>query len=502
MTGYHDIKHDIENSRIILTDYNQEGIPELYKDVLIEKVSYELEASIQAPRALVLTKLLSALSISLQPLIDVQTPDGRIIPVSSYFLVIAGSGERKSGVEDKTYGFIGNRQKKLDVIYAGLMRDYSRKLVVLEEKQKALKKELRKSIAKGEDTEEIERRLEELFEAWPECPRDVQLVNTDTTSEAFIDGMSRGSKYAAIASGEGGSVLRSAVVRDYPMLNSLWGGETVKKKRKESRSSVVVDGRLSISLDVQPKVFYEFLKKHGKDLQASGFFARFFMAMPSSKIGDRYFQKPDKREVSYEEYEKRLENYLDKLPDVISGKEPRRVIKLSEEAEKKMISIMNAIEHELNPEGIFCGHEGYGSKHADKILRLACLLNVFEHGLDSDIHVGAINHALHLGMYFAGQHRKIFKTKSPEEQDDALLLDWVNQKRNQGVRYIKKNVIRRNVVGDLRNSKRLNPALERLEQRGEVRRYMADRTECVDLMPWLPVDWTTAMSLGHRPSSL
>ncbi|MEA3250607.1 MAG: YfjI family protein [Pseudomonadota bacterium] len=494
MSGYEDIRYAIENSRSILADYNQRESYKLFEDVLIEKVVCEISASIKAPRALVMTKVISALSIGLQPLVDVQTPDGRIIPTSEYFFIIAKTGERKSAAEKKIYKPIYGAQIEFDKIHAELMRHYRRKLVIFEEKLKALKKDLRKGVSKGEDTDEIERMIEELLEAWPEHPCHIQLVDTDITPEALIYGMSQGSKYAAIASGEGGSVLRSAVMNDAPLINGLWGGETSGKKRKTTSSSMVVDGRLSISIDVQPEVFDEFLKKNGKIMHGSGFFARCFMSWPSSMIGMRYSEKTDNREDHYEEYLKRLTSYLKKLPSVVSGDEPRQVIKLSENAEKKMVTITNAIEHESNLGGMFEGHEGYSSKLAEKILRLACLLNVFEYGVDADITEGAVDHALHLGMYYAGQHLEIFKYKSPEEKDDELLLEWVSKKRHRGIRYIKKNDIRQQVCPiDLRNAKRLNPALERLEQHGEVKKYMYYKTECVDLMPGLPVDITTAM---------
>ncbi|MGC3875044.1 YfjI family protein [Halomonas sp. GXIMD04776] len=496
MTGYHDIRNDIENSRTILPRYNSMEGPCLYGGVLIEKLADDLEATIKAPRGLIMAKIISAVSTCLQPLLDAQTPDGRIIPSSCYFIILAKSGERKSGVESKVFQPINDFQEKLDELYVERMRIYQRDLVVFEEKEKVLKKELRRSVAKGEDSEEAERKMHGLFEDWPKCPREMQLVYTDTTSEAFIDGMSRGCKYVAIASGEGGSVLSSAVMRDYPLLNSGYGGETLKKTRKTSGSSMVVGPRITISIDAQPDVFYALLEKNGEILHSSGFLARCFMAMPTSKVGSRYYMEMEHQEGHYEEYCKRLEGYLEKFLDVLSDEGSRRVKKLSEDAKKKMISIGNAIEHEMNPGGIFHGHEEYASKLTDKILRLACLLDSFENGLDSYICVDAVDHALHLGMYFAGQHLQIFKYTTKEEKEEELLLGWINKKRQEGMRYIRKNDVRRRVPTALRSSQKLNMTLERLEVRGEVCRYMANKTECVDVMPWLLVDHLMAMSLG------
>lgn len=501
MTGYHDVRYAIENSRVILPDYRKREIPKLYGEVLFEKVVDELEVMIQAPRGLILTKVLSALSIGLQHLVDVQTPDGRVMPAACYFITIAKTGERKSGVESKVYQPIDHVQKELDEIYAKCMGDYRRNFEIFEEKQKVLKKELRKSVAKGECSENIEMRLCELTKNQPYQEPKIQMIYTDVTSEALIDDMSSCCKYVAIASGEGGAVLKSSAIKDYPMLNSMWGGEPVKKGRKTVRSNMVSDGRLTLSLDVQPEVFDSYLQKHGNIMQASGFFARCFMAQPNSNVGSRFYMKTDIDDQHYQKYVTRLKEYLSRITGVLSGSETRRVIKLTDGAENKMISIINAVEYELNPGGFFCNHEGYGSKHADKILRLACLLNVFEDGLDSDIHEGAVDHALHLSMYFASQHCEIFKYISQEEKEEEVLLSWISRKRQKGTRYIKKNDIRRGVSPILRNSEKLNATLERLESRDDVRSYMAGETECVDLMPWLPIGGITAQLVGRMSSS-
>nr|WP_299379719.1 YfjI family protein [uncultured Halomonas sp.] len=495
MNDYHN-RNAFDNARTVLPRFKPTEGPCLYGNVLIERLANDLEATVKAPRGLIMPKLISAISTCLQPLLDVQTPDGRIIPSSCYFIILAKSGERKSGVERKVFKPIDDFQEKQDELYIERMRSYRRRLVVFEEKEKVLKKEFRKAVVKGKGEEEIERKFNDLLESWPKCPYEMQLIYTDTTPEALIDGMSRGVKYVAIASGEGGSVLSSALMRDYPLLNSGYGGETLKKSRKTSGSSIVVDPRITISIDAQPDVFDALLKKNGKILHSSGFLARCFTAMPTSKIGTRYYTEFAYQENHYEEYCKRLKGYLEKLLDVLSDEVPRKVKKLSEEANIKMISIGDAIEHEMNPGGMFHGHEEYASKLTDKILRLACLLDGFENGLDSDVCVEAVNHALHLGMYFAGQHLQIFKYATQEEREEELLLGWINKKRQEGIRYIKKNDVRRCVPTELRNSQKLNVILERLRIRRELNRYMAYKTECVDLMPGLLIDNAVAMSLG------
>lgn len=499
MSGYDDIRYAIQNSRIILADYGfQKEVRKTHGNTLIEKVADELQQEIQAPRGLIIAKLLSALSIGLQHLVDVQTPRGEVVPISCYFITLAKSGERKTAVESAAYKPIYEFQKELDEQSEKRQRDYSLELEIFEEKKRFLKKKIKRLLGKEECTKDAEAQLKALHEEKPQPPSDMQIIHTDSSAEAFVDRMSKGCKYAAIASGEGGVVLKSSAIKS-PAVLCLYSGETVKITRKTSESSVVVNGRLTVSIDVQPGVFEEYFSKYGEVMEASGFFARTFMARPESTIGRRYKAKEESvnRSTNYSDYYEKLDAYVRMLPGILSGEKARIVVQLDEDAEEKMVMINNAIEHEMNPGGIFEGHDGYGSKLGEKILRLACLLSVFEQGPQEKINSAVIDHSLHLAMYFVKQHREIFNQASQEERDEVLLQEWIDKKRSMGIRYIKKNTVRRVVVPEsLRNSKRLNAAIDRLVQKQSVVQYFSGNTVCLDFFPWLTFDYVAAMSVG------
>lgn len=501
MSGYYDIQHAIQNSRSILSDYRLEReLTKPYGKILIERVADELQETIQAPRGLIVAKLLSAVSIGLQHLVDVRTPRGEVIPTSCYFITLAKSGERKTAVESAVYKPIYEFQRELDEQSEKRLRDYSIELEMFEEKKRFLKKKIKRLLGKEVCTKDAEDQLMALHEKKPQPPSDMQIIHTDSSAEAFVDRMSKGCRYAAIASGEGGVVLKSSAIKS-PAVLCLYNGETVKITRKTSESSLVVDGRLTVSIDVQPGVFEEFFRKYGGIMDASGFFARTFIAQPESTIGRRYQAKEKSESVFYSEYFKRLDGYIRLLPGTLSGKEPRVVVHLDEGAEKRIVMINNAIEHEMNPGGMFEGHDGYGSKLGEKILRLACLLSVFEQGPQEKIKSAVIDHALHLAMYFVMQHREIFDQTSQEERDEVHLQEWIDKKRSMGIRYIKKNYVRRTIVPEsLRNSKRLNAAIDRLVQKQNIGQYHSEKTACLDFFPWLTFDYATAMSVG-RPIS-
>lgn len=56
--------------------------------------------NVQAPRALIFSGALTAISLVCQGLIDVRKPTGQCVPTSLMLLTIAGSGERKSTAEN------------------------------------------------------------------------------------------------------------------------------------------------------------------------------------------------------------------------------------------------------------------------------------------------------------------------------------------------------------------------------------------------------------------
>ena len=74
--------------------------PSLAAVPLISDAVNEAVVNIQAPRAIILNAVLTAISTALQGLVDVQKPNGQVTPCSLMLLAIANSGERKSTVEN------------------------------------------------------------------------------------------------------------------------------------------------------------------------------------------------------------------------------------------------------------------------------------------------------------------------------------------------------------------------------------------------------------------
>jgi hypothetical protein len=77
-----------------------EDFPSITQSELLKNAINEALNITQAPKAMICFTALSAASVALQGLIDVEIPTGNICPVPLNTLIIAESGERKSTVEN------------------------------------------------------------------------------------------------------------------------------------------------------------------------------------------------------------------------------------------------------------------------------------------------------------------------------------------------------------------------------------------------------------------
>ncbi|MDH0081512.1 DUF3987 domain-containing protein [Stutzerimonas stutzeri] len=91
---------------------------------LLSSAINEAERNIQAPRGLLLNAALTAASIALQGLIDVNKPNNQKVPVSLMLLAIANSGERKSTADNVFLRSIREFQSKQAVALSAKLQDW------------------------------------------------------------------------------------------------------------------------------------------------------------------------------------------------------------------------------------------------------------------------------------------------------------------------------------------------------------------------------------------
>lgn len=304
----------------------------------------EITRNIQAPKALVAYTALAVISTSLQGVIDVESPDGRVSPTSLYILIRGKSGERKSSVFNRIFSPIVFFQNREMEIYRSEFEEYKIKNALWCKKRDAVLKKITGYTVKGRDTSDLERDYIKIESEKPSIPKRISILYDDATQEALVYGMSKYGKYAALASSEGESILRSGAFRAYAKPNELWSGGTVKVDRKSSDCSFIENGRLSICIMVQPEIHDLYLDREDDQFRNSGLWARFLVSEPISTIGTRQVNIGISNWENSDRFAKRILVFLDEMKDIILNGKCRHVVKMSHEAKVIFLNFLTILK--------------------------------------------------------------------------------------------------------------------------------------------------------------
>jgi putative DNA primase/helicase len=360
--------------------YPLPALPNLVRAAVEESCGY-----VQAPEALVASSALSALSLAIQPLYDVQRADGLLSPVSAYLLLFADSGERKTSVDGKFTQAIRAYEKAQAEATKPLVKKYKAALAAWESKKKGLNDKIRVLAKNNESTKPIEAQLESMEFDKPEPPRIPRLIYVDVTTEELAYRLATSYPSAGVISSEAGVVFGShsmggeSVMRNLTRFNMLWDGVPLPIDRRTSESFTVNGARVTLGLQVQPETFYSFFEKFGVLARGSGFLARFLFAFPESTQGNRPFADAPKDCPNLTAFNDRITAILEQpLPISDDGVLIPQVLTLEPEAKEVWVSYYNKIESKLMPGGELYVVRDFASKSAEIAARVAALFHVFD----------------------------------------------------------------------------------------------------------------------------
>ena len=441
----------------------------------------EAQNNIKAPRPLIFSTALAAIAVAVQGLFDVRKPNGQRVPLSLMLLTIANSGERKSTVENVFLGAIRTVQKQQNLIYQTALNEWKTELHIWETKKKAILKSIHKKAIQEEPSDDEDRRFKALESAKPTKPKQFKLLYEDATSEALFRGLHQDLPTAGLISSEGGGVLNGRALNDLSKQNALWSGDSITVDRVSIESYVLADARLTVSIMAQESAFQNYMEQRGEQSRGSGLWARFLVCQPWSTQGSRFIENGTVSSDHCDKFAARLVELLQ--PNMALLKDPGRekgVIHFSPEASEQWLSIFNAIEVEIRPNGRFAGAGDHASKLADNIARVAALFHCFE-GFEGDISLSTVNAAISLCFYYSDEFMKLFMPPPQEEVDANELYSWL-QRAMTGRINIPKNHVRQSGPNKLRSNGRLDRALEVLRQQGRIYSFQQGKTECIGLI--------------------
>lgn len=258
----------------------------------------------QQPVEMVACSALSAASLACQGLADVDRDGNLTGPCSLSFMIVAGSGERKTAADKRMRREITAWQEDKRREQAPAIQAAERRLAIWQTRKDGILQKIKRlsGSTKAEDHDEcrtLESALLLLDDDRPKVPPLVKLFHEDTSPERLAVNLADGWPTASLWSDEAGLIVGShamtedVALRFLSLLNRLWDGNEFDRQR-ESRSCAHVRGRrFTVSLMMQPAVLAKLVAIGSGIARGTGALARFVVAWPSTTMGSRDYRPGD-----------------------------------------------------------------------------------------------------------------------------------------------------------------------------------------------------------------
>lgn len=378
----------------------------------------------QAPMALCAQSVLAAAALAVQAHHDVLLPGGGRRPLTQMFVSVAESGERKSSVDRIALRAVYRVEAELRRQQADAMVAYLADRAAWEEAAKKIK-------SKAQDRGAIRDGLLTLG-AEPKAPPHPMLLIADPTPEALVMHLADGRPWAGVFTAEGGILVGGAAFNDESrmrtgaLLNTLWDGDPIRRRRVVTGASYLPGRRCSAHIMLQPVAADRLL---GDDmLDGLGMLARILLVAPESTAGTRLYQD---RSASAAEalavYDARLEALLLKPPrlapdtDDVLDPEP---LTCAPDATAAWIEFHNHAERSIGEGGAWRSIRAFGAKAAEHAGRLAAVLTAYKG--DGEVTGHAMACGIELVLHYAAEALRLKGGAciTPELRQAQRLLDW------------------------------------------------------------------------------
>ncbi|WP_342918368.1 YfjI family protein [Cupriavidus taiwanensis] len=438
----------------------------------------EVQAFIQAPVPLVASCALSALSLAIQPHVDVQRAEKLHGPCALFLLSIADSGERKSTCDRYFMQPIRDYERAQEESSKPAINAYKADHAAWEAKRDGIQSRIKDAIKKSRPTADFEDELRDLELNEPAPPKVPRLLYENITPEKLAFELGTAWPSGGIVSAEAGVVFgghamsADSVMRNLAQLNLLWDGAPLRVDRRTSESFSVRSARLTVALQIQEATLRSFIDRVGALARGTGFLARFLVAWPQSTQGTRMFRDAPASWPHLEEFNRRITELLEQpAPIEADGTLVPAMLMTTPEAKVAWTTFHNEVEIALASGGDLYDVRDVASKAAENAARLAGLFHKFA-GTDGAIDADAIERACAIAYWHLSESRRFLgELALPQELADACRLDdWLLAYcRREHTHMVGKNHVRKHGPGPLRNRDKLNAAITELANLDRLR---------------------------------
>jgi len=446
---------------------NQAGYPVNALPPLLRDVSQGLHEDTQIPIEMIGSTVLSATSLACQSLIEVippytQEPE----QCSLYFLTIAESGEGKTTIFKPIMKPFYEFSTEMKREYQQQLTEYKKHHDVWKTTKQALDSKLKKAVKNNQDSTTAKYDIAAHLEDEPQKPKCLNMLYEDATPKAIVLGLEE-YPYGGVLSDEGITFFNGYTKNNLGLFNKAWGGETYVHQRPDGEV-LELKACLTISLMVQSGVFMDYLKKHGKIAESSGFISRFLFTNTISTLGYRTENSNyDKSTEAIEKLQAMISVLLEKQKEQFYSNSPKKkTLRLSEEAVelwkensvkiRQRITFGNKWEH-IKP---------IASKAGSNAIRLAAIFQYITDEKSNEITRETLDCAYSCVIWHLDQASALFYPMSDKfkfMQDVHDLLSWMKVKFEKSKNFpFKKNEIEKFGPNRLRRVEKLEPILNQL----------------------------------------
>ncbi len=391
-----------------------------------------IEDQTQAPVEIAAQSVLAVATLATQSHVDVKLPTGQTRPVSSFFLSVAESGERKSAVDGLALWPVRKREDDLSNAYGSEYEHYQNQLESWEAQ--------RKQILSDKKVSCIETKRAKLNGLGPKpaAPMGPILICAAPTWQALEKQFLTGHPSLGLFSGEGGRFINGHSMNDDNKVQTaagvseLWDNGVVERIRVGDGASKERGRRLSVHLMVQPDIARVMLSD--RMLLDQGLLSRFLVSFPRSKIGDRMWKEPSpaSAEALRQYYARSL--LLLESPYVTATGNPRellpRTLVLDAGARSEWIGFVDHNERQMGPGGELAPIRGLANKLGEHAARLATVLATFDNAQTESVTLDHMAAGIQIAQYYAGEALRLFHAghADPDLVLAQTLLEWLHQR--------------------------------------------------------------------------
>lgn len=385
---------------------------------------------VQAPIAIAGQSVIGAATLTVQGHADVVLPIGRgqAKPVSSYFMTVAATGERKTASDVEALWPVRKRE-------AALREAYCAELLHYENAKTAWDKARDSAVKKGRgDRAAIEAALDALGAA-PAAPLQPMLTCPEPTFEGLCRQFAGGWPSLGIFASEGGQFIgghgmkQEDKLKTAAGLSSLWDGEAIRRVRAGDGSVVMPGRRVALHLMAQPPVADIWFRDHL--LTEQGLLSRMLVSAPDTSAGTR-FQRDERPETdsALKRYGARLLDILETPLPLVPGKTNElapRPLPLSPEARAFWSAFADHIERAIAPNGALETVRGLANKLPEHAARIAAVLALVRNVDAGEIAGAEMEAGIALAEHYAAEALRLFGASrvSSDLRLGQRLLDWL-----------------------------------------------------------------------------